>query len=66
MTITIGFWFWPIALVAVGFAGAIFDHIRDSEPHGYLDPLGRGCLGVVFCAACWLLAAGLAAGKLLG
>ena len=58
MTITVGFWFWPIALVLVGVIGAVISDIYDG------GGLGSGCAGLVFCVICWTFAAGLVAARL--
>jgi hypothetical protein len=60
MTITIGFWFWPVALFIAGLVAAPVGIINDDSPsHGF----GNGCLGVVICAGFWGVAAGLAIGR---
>lgn len=50
-----------IGLFVLGIVIAILDHLRDI--HG--GSIGRGCLGIVLCLCCWMLAAGVAIGELL-
>jgi hypothetical protein len=64
MTITIGFWFWPIAIAVVGLLVAVVMAMLDDDG-GYMGFGGSGCFGILICGACWLLAAGLALGRLL-
>ena len=60
MTITIGFWFWPVALAALGLLVAVVMCWRDESPaYG----IGSGCLGVLIGAGFVLAAAGLAIGR---
>ena len=57
MTITIGFWFWPVALVIFGAVAFVVSDRHDG------GGIASGCLGALICMTCWAAAAGLAIGR---
>ena len=62
MTITIGFWAIPVAIVVVGYIIAL---IADEDFRNNSGGMLSGCLGAAIVTAALFLAAGVVLGKYL-